>query len=162
MAKRDDRIITSVYLTKEMCSQIDRMADRGHISRNEQIRRYIEKGLAVEGYSQDIDLIAGIIRQEVQAVYHIEDIKAVVEQQANRITKMHMKSGKVDAAAFFLLVKVLMNVAHEGTEEQFDQMLSEAVALGGTICRRRTSRSTAFCRTAATCAGLRINCDWGR
>ena len=67
MAKRDDRIITSVYLTKEMCSQIDKMADRGHISRNEQIRRYIEKGLAVEGYSQDIDLIAGIIRQEVQA-----------------------------------------------------------------------------------------------
>ena len=105
MAKRDDRIITSVYLTKEMCSQIDKMADRGHISRNEQIRRYIEKGLAVEGYSQDIDLIAGIIRQEVQAVYHIEDIKAVVEQQASRIAKMHMKSGKVDAAAFFLLVK---------------------------------------------------------
>ena len=52
MAKRDDRIITSVYLTKEMCNQIDKMADRGHISRNEQIRRYIEKGLAVEGYSQ--------------------------------------------------------------------------------------------------------------
>ena len=71
MAKRDDRIITSVYLAKEMCSQIDKMADRGHISRNEQIRRYIEKGLAVEGYSQDIDLIAGIIRQEMQAVCHI-------------------------------------------------------------------------------------------
>ena len=70
MVKRDDRIITSVYLTKEMCSQIDKMADRGHISRNEQIRRYIEKGLAVEGYSQDIDLIAGIIRQEMQAVCH--------------------------------------------------------------------------------------------
>ena len=67
MAKRDDRIITSVYLTKEMCDQIDKMADREHISRNEQIRRYIEKGLAVEGYSQDIDLIAGIIRQEMQA-----------------------------------------------------------------------------------------------
>ncbi len=114
MVKRDDRIITSVYLTKEMCSQIDRMADREHISRNEQIRRYIEKGLAVEGYSQDIDLIAGIIRQEVQAVYHIEDIKAVVEQQANRIAKMHMKSGKVDAAAFFLLVKVLMNPFYKG------------------------------------------------
>jgi hypothetical protein len=114
MVKRDDRIITSVYLTKEMCSQIDKMADRGHISRNEQIRRYIEKGLAVEGYSQDIDLIAGIIRQEVQAVYHIEDIKAVVEQQANRIAKMHMKSGKVDAAAFFLLVKVLMNPFYKG------------------------------------------------
>ena len=144
MAKRDDRIITSVYLTKEMCSQIDKMADRGHISRNEQIRRYIEKGLAVEGYSQDSDLIAGIIRQEVQAVYHIEDIKAVVEQQANRIAKMHMKSGKVDAAAFFLLVKVLMNVAHEGTEEQFDQMLSEAVALGVDYMQKKDFQINSF------------------
>ena len=78
------------------------MAAKGHISRNEQIRRYIEKGLDVEGYSQNIDFIAGIIRQELLAVYHIEDIKAVVEQQANRIAKMHMKSGKIDAAAFFL------------------------------------------------------------
>lgn len=164
MVKRDDRIITSVYLTKEMCSQIDRMADREHISRNEQIRRYIEKGLAVEGYSQDIDLIAGIIRQEVQAVYHIEDIRAVVEQQANRIAKMHMKSGKVDAAAFFLLVKVLMNVAHEGTEEQFDQMLSEAVGgirplPTGSPCTclcacRRKGRGSLFHMGPACSAGL--------
>ena len=58
MAKRNDRIITSVYLTKEMCEQVDRMAAKGHISRNEQIRRYIEKGLDVEGYSQNIDFIA--------------------------------------------------------------------------------------------------------
>ena len=62
MAKRNDRIITSVYLTKEMCEQVDRMAAKGHISRNEQIRRYIEKGLDVESYSQNIDFIAGIIR----------------------------------------------------------------------------------------------------
>ena len=95
MAKRKDRIITSVYLTKEMCGQVDQMAARGHIPRNEQIRRCIEKGLDVGGYRKDIDFIAGILRQELLAVYHIEDIKAIVEQQANRIAKMHMKSGKV-------------------------------------------------------------------
>lgn len=144
MAKREDRIITSVYLTKEMCGQIDKIADREHISRNEQIRRYIEKGLAVEGYSQDIDLIAGIVRQELQAIYHIEDIKAVVEQQTNRIAKMHMKSGKIGAAAFFLLIKVLMNVAHEGTEEQFDQMLNEAVSLGVDYMQKKDFQINSF------------------
>lgn len=144
MAKREDRIITSVYLTKDMCRQIDKIADREHISRNEQIRRYIEKGLAVEGYSQDIDLIAGIVRQELQAIYHIEDIKAVVEQQTNRIAKMHMKSGKIGAAAFFLLIKVLMNVAHEGTEEQFDQMLNEAVSLGVDYMQKKDFQINSF------------------
>ncbi len=44
------------------------MATRGHISQNEQIRRYIEKRLDVEGYRQDIDFIVGIKRQEFQAV----------------------------------------------------------------------------------------------
>ena len=81
MSKKADRIITSVYLTKEMCGQIDKLADREHISRNEQIRRFIKKGLTVDGYTEDIDFIASIIRQEFTAVYHIGDIKAVVEQR---------------------------------------------------------------------------------
>lgn len=106
------------------------MAVRENISRNGQIRHYIEKGLNVEGYAKNIDFIAGIVRQKIMAVYHIGDIKAVVEQQADRIAKMHMKSGKIDVAAFFLLVKVLMNIAHEGMEDQFDRMLREAVVLG--------------------------------
>ncbi len=144
MAKRDDRIITSVYLTKEICEQVDKAAVRGHISRNEQIRRYIEKGLDVEGYSQNIDFIAGIIRQELLAVYHIEDIKAIVEQQTNRIAKMHMKSGKIDAAAFFLLIKVLMNMAQEGTGDQFDQMLGEAITLGVDYMQKKDFQINSF------------------
>ena len=131
MSKKADRIITSVYLTKEMCGQIDKLADREHISRNEQIRRFIKKGLTVDGYTEDIDFIASIIRQEFTAVYHIGDIKAVVEQQTNRLAKMLMKSGKMDAAAFFLLIKVLMNVAHDGTQDEFDQMWNEAVTKKG-------------------------------
>lgn len=144
MAKREDRIITSVYLTKEMCGQVDQMAAQRHISRNEQIRRYIEKGLDVGGYRKDIDFIAGILRQELLAIYHIEDIKAIVEQQANRIAKMHMKSGKVDAAAFFLLTKVLMNMAQEGTTDQFDQMLSDAIALGVDYMQKKDSQVNSF------------------
>ncbi len=146
MAKQNDRIITSVYLTKEMCRQIDKMADREHISRNEQIRRFIEKGLSVEGYSQDIDCIAGIIRKELLAVYHIEDIKVIVEQQTNRIAKMHMKSGKICAAAFFLLTKVLMDMAQEGTEEQFGEMLNHAVSLGVDYMQKKDFQINSFLR----------------
>lgn len=152
--KRNDRIITSIYLTKEMCNQIDKMADRGHISRNEQIRRYIEKGLTVEGYTQNIDFIAGIIRQELLAVYQIEDIKAIIEQQVNRIAKMHMKSGKITAASFFLLMKVLINLAHEGTEEEFDQMLSEAIALGVDYMQKKDFQINSFLHDTDNLRGM--------
>lgn len=144
MPTKTDRIITSVYLTKEMCSQIDKLADREHISRNEQIRRFIEKGLTVDGYTKDIDFIAGIIRQEFTSVYHIEDIKAVMEQQTNRLAKMLMKSGKLDGAAFFLLIKVLMNMAHDGTEDEFDQMLNEAVTLGVDYMQKKDFQINSF------------------
>ena len=98
----------------------------------------------MEGYRQDIDFIAGIIRQELQAVYQIEDIKAVVEQQENRIAKMQLKSGKMDAAAFFLLVKVLMNMAQEGTTVQFDQMLGNAIALGVDYMQKKDFQINSF------------------
>lgn len=149
MNKRDDRIITSIYLTKEMCIQVDKIAAKEHVSRNEQIRRYIEKGLNIDGYTQNIDFISSIIRQELLAIYHIEDIKAVVEQQTNRIAKMHMKTEKVDAATFFLLLKVLINMAHEGTEEQFEQMLNEAVTLGVDYMQKKDFQINSFLQDSA-------------
>ena len=99
--KQEPTIQLCVKVPSHTAEQIKKLAAANNIGIAEQLRQFIEKGLAVEGYSQNIDFIASIIRQELMAVYHLEDIKAVVEQQTNRIAKMHMKSGKIDAAAFF-------------------------------------------------------------
>ena len=142
--KQEPTIQLCVKVPAHIAEQIKKLAAANNIGIAEQLRQFIEKGLAVEGYSQNIDFIASIIRQELMAIYHLEDIKAVVEQQTNRIAKMHMKSGKVDAAAFFLLIKVLMNVAHEGTEDQFDQMLNEAVTLGVDYMQKKDFQINSF------------------
>ena len=134
----------SINFSPESLKTLDTLAAKNDTTTSELVRQFVEKGLSVEGYRQDIDFIASIIRQELMAIYHIEDIKAVVEQQTNRIAKMHMKSGKIDAAAFFLLVKVLMNVAHEGTEDQFDQMLNEAVTLGVDYMQKKDFQINSF------------------
>ncbi|QNK42211.1 ribbon-helix-helix domain-containing protein [Caproicibacter fermentans] len=134
----------SINFSPETLKTLDTLAAKNNTTTSELVRQFVEKGLSVEGYRQDIDFIAGIIRQELMAVYHIEDIKAVVEQQANRIAKMHMKSGKIDAAAFFLLIKVLMNVANEGTEDQFDQMLNEAITLGVDYMQKKDFQINSF------------------
>lgn len=138
---------------------LDTLAAKNNTTTSELVRQFVEKGLSIEGYTQDIDFIARIIRQELMAVYHLEDIKSVVEQQTNRIAKMHMKSGKIDAAAFFLLIKVLMNIAHEGTEDQFDQMLNEAITLGVDYMQKKDFKSTAFCKTQTICVDLQRNCN---
>lgn len=142
--KQEPTIQLCVKVPAHTAEQIKKLAAANNIGVAEQLRQFIEKGLSIEGYSQSIDFIASIIRQELMAVYHLEDIKAVVEQQTNRIAKMHMKSGKIDAAAFFLLIKVLMNIAHEGTEDQFDQMLNEAVTLGVDYMQKKDFQINSF------------------
>nr|WP_314464518.1 hypothetical protein [uncultured Clostridium sp.] len=134
----------SINFSPETLKTLDTLAAKNDTTTSELVRQFVDKGLSVEGYRQDIDFIASIIRQELMAIYHIEDIKAVVEQQTNRIAKMHMKSGKIDAAAFFLLIKVLINVAHEGTEDQFDQMLNEAITLGVDYMQKKDFQINSF------------------
>ena len=100
----------------------------------------------MEGFAQNVDFIAGIVRQEFTSVYHIEDIKAVVEQQTDRLAKMLMKSGKISAGGFFLLLRVLSLLANAGTEDDFDQMLGEAVSMGVDYMQKKTCKSTVFCK----------------
>ena len=47
---------------------------------------------------------------------------------------------------FFLLIKVLMNLANEGSEDDFDQMLSEAVKLGVDYMQKKDFQINSFFR----------------
>lgn len=134
----------SINFPAKMLKTLDKLAVKEHTTTSELVRRFVEKGLAVDGHKEDVDFIAGIIRQELLSIYHIEDIKAVMEQQTNRIAKMHMKSGKIDAAAFFLLIKVLMNLSDSGTQELFDQMLNEAITLGVEYMQKKDFQINSF------------------
>lgn len=57
---------------------------------------------------------------------------------------MLMKIGKINGAIFFLLIKVLMNLANEGSEDDFDQMLSEAVKLGVDYMQKKDFQINSF------------------
>ena len=67
----------------------------------------------------------------------MDEIKAIADHDTDRLAKMLMKIGKINGAIFFLLIKVLMNLANEGSEDDFDQMLSEAVKLGVDYMQKR-------------------------
>ncbi len=43
-----DNVITSIYVPKDVLLAIDKMAGKAGITRTEQIRRFIDKGLAIE------------------------------------------------------------------------------------------------------------------
>jgi hypothetical protein len=134
----------SVNFQPETLETLEKLAAKNHTTTAELVRKYVEQGISVDGYKQDVDFIARIVRQELSAIYHIEDIKATAEQQANRIAKMHMKSGKIMAASFFLLIKVLMEMAGEGTADQFNALLDEAMVLGVDYMQKKDFQINSF------------------
>jgi hypothetical protein len=134
----------SINFAPDTLKTLDTLATKNHTTTSELVRKFVEKGLSVDGYKEDVDFIATIVRQELMAVYHIEDIKNVMEQQTNRLAKMLMKMGKMSSAEFYLMLKVLMNVAHDGTEDQFDQMLNEAITLGVDYMQKKDFQINSF------------------
>lgn len=134
----------SINFTTEMLETLDKLAAKSNISTSELVRRFVEKGLTIEGNREDIDFIARIIRQELTAIYHVDEIKAIADHDTDRLAKMLMKIGKVNGAMFFLLIKVLMNLANEGSEDDFDQMLSSAVKLGVDYMQKKDFQINSF------------------
>ena len=45
-----EKIITSIYLTKKVCDDLDKTANKAGVSRSELIRKFIDKGLSIESY----------------------------------------------------------------------------------------------------------------
>lgn len=144
----------SINFTAETLEALDRLAAKNHTTTSELVRGYVEKGLSIEGSREDIDFIARIIRQELTAVYHVDEIKAIADHDTDRIAKMLMKIGKVNGAMFFLLIKVFMNLVNEGNQEDFDRMVSGAVRLGVDYMQKKDFQINSFLQDTENLRGL--------
>lgn len=132
-----------------MLETLNKLAAQRHTTTSELVREYVEKGLSVEGYRQEVDFIAQIVRQEMQSVLCVGDIEKIVQKNTDRIAKMHMKTGKLDAAAFFLLIKVLLSLSNEGSEISFEKMLENAVSLGVDYMQKKDFQINRFLEDTA-------------
>ena len=134
----------SINFSTETWETLDKLDAKRQTTASELVRGYVEKGLSLDGNREDIDFIASIIRQELMAVYHVEDMKGICDHNTNRLAKMLMKIGKINGAIFFLLIKVLINLTNEGSEDDFEQMLSEAVKLGVDYMQKKDFQINSF------------------
>ncbi len=164
MPRKKDCMITSVYMTKEMCKQLDKAAQiEGFSSRGELIRSYIEKGLNTGMNRENEEFITNIIRQELKAVFHEREIKdvlkTVVEAQTNRLAKMLMKIGKLSSAEFFLMMKLLIYMWDEKADHDFDTMLRNSVNLGVDYMQKKDFQINSFLEDATNLRNLAENLD---
>ena len=60
---KQDTVQLCVKVAAHTAEQIIKLAAASNIGVAEQLRQFIEKGLIIEGHSQNVDFIASIIRQ---------------------------------------------------------------------------------------------------
>ena len=120
----------SVYLPKETLEKLEKLAINKGLKTSEVIRMFIDKGLNIESSREDIDFIADIIRQELNSIYRLEDIKEILDKQTNRLAKMMMKIGKMSTGQLFLLISMFLEIVDSADEDKFDAILDKSMRNG--------------------------------
>ena len=81
--------VRSVVFPTDMLEQIEKIAAKKNIFASDVIRDYVNKGLSVTSYEDNIDFITGIVRQVVSGE---------IGKQANRLAAMLFKVGIITSS----------------------------------------------------------------
>ena len=111
----------TVKVSEGKYESLKKLAASKHINMADVVRGFIDKGLAVQTYEDNIDFLSGIIRQEV---------KAEIGKQANRLAAMLFKIGVITAGNYFMSVRMLSDVISPSMQEDFRDINSNARKLG--------------------------------
>ena len=111
----------SVTFSVDTLSQLDKLAVRKRTTTAELVRGYVEKGMSVDGYKDDVNLIATIVRQE---------IKGQLDTQIDRLAKMLMKTGKISAGLYYLVLKLLLRQFGATKSQSLKELATETRKMG--------------------------------
>lgn len=111
----------SVAFPVDMLEQLDKLAIRQRTTTSDLVRGYVEKGLAIDGHKDDMDLIATIVRQE---------IKSQLDVQIDRLAKMNMKIGKISAGLYYLVMKLLLKQYGSTRSQGLKELATETRKMG--------------------------------
>ncbi len=94
----------SIRFKAKSIEEMEKLASIRGTTVSDIVREYVEKGLAINAYQQETDLITEIIRQE---------IREALEPQINRIIKILMKIGKASAGSMYVNFNLLQQIAQD-------------------------------------------------
>ena len=115
-----DELKRSIRFETATMNEIKKVAALRNISVSDVVREYVKKGLTIDSYKEDTNLIREIVREE---------LKDVLEPQVNRIVKMLMKIGKVSAGTMYSNLNVIQHITDQ-EQQEFYEMVNRSLRLG--------------------------------
>jgi hypothetical protein len=120
-AEQQKNQVRSVVFPADTLEQIEKIAAKKNVYASDVIRDFVNKGLSVTGYEDNVELISGIVRQVVSAE---------IGRQANRLAAMLFKIGVITAGGYFMSARIISDVINPSMQEDFKDINSNARKLG--------------------------------
>ena len=118
--KNSEELKRSIRFEADTIKEIQKIAALKNVSVSDIVRDYVKKGLTIDSYKKDTDLISEIVREE---------LKDVLEHQINRIVKMLMKIGKAAAGTMYSNLNVIRHITDQ-EQQEFSEMVNRSLRLG--------------------------------
>ena len=103
----------SVVFTSETLEQIEKLAIKKNVFASDIIRGFVEKGMAVNGYEENIDTITAIIHQEIET-----SIKSL----ANRLAGMINRLTIISAAGYYTNIATVSDLIDKDRYSSFEKI----------------------------------------
>ncbi|WP_110463463.1 hypothetical protein [Ruminiclostridium sufflavum] len=129
----------SIRFKARSIEEMEKLAAIRGLTVSDIVREFVEKGLAVDGYKNDIDFITEIIHRE---------LKEVLEPQVNRIVKLLMKIGKASAGTMYSNLKLIQLVTDED-EQAYFEMVNKSLRLGVEYMKKKDMELDSYLNNAS-------------
>ena len=101
LAQNEKTVQITVKLPKKQYEALKKYAASKHLSMADIVRTFVQKGMSVEAYTEEIDFITGIIRQE---------ISIAINGLSNRLAGLASKDLIMSAAAYYSTIAIIADL----------------------------------------------------
>jgi hypothetical protein len=103
----------SVVFSTETLEQIEKLAIKKNVFASDIIRDFVEKGMAINGYEENIDTITAIIHQEIE-----NSIKSLGNRLAGLINRLTI----ISAAGYYANIAIVSDLIDKDRYSSFEKI----------------------------------------
>ncbi|OME51849.1 hypothetical protein BSK59_19835 [Paenibacillus odorifer] len=117
LAQSEKTVQITVKLPKKQYDALKKYAASKHLSMADIVRAFIQKGMSIESYTQEIDFITSIIRQE---------INIAIGGLSNRLAGLASKDLIMSAAAYYSTIAIIADLIDTNRYTTFREIEKKA------------------------------------
>ena len=125
------------HLSGKLDEQLLKYCAKKNKSTSDAVRGFVEKGLAIESYTEEQDMLRKMIREELMSVQ---------EKQIERLIKLELKSAMASGTALFLLLKFIGDEYSE--EASLENILANAKHMAHVHLQQREQSTGEYIKSA--------------